>query len=62
MRKILGNQKWIWFWETESQDPEIFEGPTTITVNSTIGYTPVFYRSDSKWKDLFANIADKYRI
>ena len=57
---VAGNEEWIWLWTTEGQ--EKFIGPSSVTVNATMGYPPVFYRANSKWKELFSSIAEKYSI
>merc|ERR1711893_518294 len=50
---------WIHLWdETETS----INGQQFITVSAPLGKTPVFYRADSKWIDLFRSIRSKFSI
>jgi len=53
----LPSSRWIHFWDN---DQKIFEGPTSITINATLGKTPVFFRADSKWAPLFSDIRNRF--
>jgi alpha-glucosidase len=55
----LPSGRWIHFWD---DDQQVFEGPTSITINATLGKTPVFFRSDSKWAPLFSDIRNRFNI
>lgn len=52
----LPNDEWIHLWTGKS-----FSGNQTIKIDSPIGEPPVFYRKESKFKDLFNNITKKYK-
>ncbi|XP_013409261.1 uncharacterized protein LOC106172883 [Lingula anatina] len=44
--------KWIFFWNGTT-----VTGPADVTVDAPIGQTPVFFRSDSTWTNLFKTVA-----
>jgi alpha-glucosidase len=47
---IIPNGKWIHIWTNEIFEKNQYE------INASIGYPPVFYRSNSQWKELFQQI------
>ncbi|XP_046653529.1 sulfoquinovosidase-like isoform X2 [Daphnia pulicaria] len=53
----LPSSRWIHFWD---DDQQVVEGPTSITINATLGKTPVFFRADSKWAPLFSDIRNRF--
>ena len=55
----LPSSRWIHFWD---DDQQVFEGPTSIMINATLGKTPVFFRADSKWAPLFSDIRNRFNI
>lgn len=58
----LGNEKWIWLWNDDQKDPEVIEGPASVSVNATMGYPPVFYRHESKWANVLRKIASNHKL
>ncbi len=52
----LPNDEWIHLWSGNG-----YSGNKTVKVSCPIGQPPVFYRSKSKFKDIFAGITKKYK-
>lgn len=51
----LPNDEWVHIWTNKE-----YSGNQIIEVDCKIGYPPVFYRKNSKYKDLFESIFRKY--
>lgn len=51
----LPDDQWVHLWTGTA-----FDGKQTVTVDCPIGYPPVFYRKQSKYKTLFETITDRY--
>lgn len=51
--------RWIHFWDDEQR---IFVGPISVTVDASMGKTPVFFRDGTKWKSLFYDIRVSFNI
>lgn len=53
----LPKDEWIHLWTGDH-----YEGGQTVTVLCPIGYPPVFYRKNSRFKKLFQDITQKYHL
>jgi alpha-glucosidase len=51
----LPDDVWIHFWTGQE-----FVGKQTVEVDCPMGHPPVFYRKDSRFKDVFESITNKY--
>ena len=52
-------QGWVWLWDrTETVRP----GKMSVIVEAPWGLTPVFYKVDSPWTDLFRQIRDEFNL
>ncbi len=57
---LPGPETWIFLWDV---DEEIeLEGPMTVTVTAPMGQTPVFYKYDSEWRNLFRTLAIEFAL
>ena len=54
---LPGPEDWIWLWEKSLKQRGGFQ---TVTVDAPMGYTPVFYRATSQYKEIFMEIAQMY--
>ena len=52
-------QDWVWLWDA-SETP--MAGQQTVTVEAPMGMTPVFYRAESTWVELFRQIRDEFSL
>ena len=52
----LPEDKWVHLWTGKE-----YQGGT-VTVAAELGYTPAFYRKDSKYAELFSEIREKYGV
>ena len=46
----------------DQENPDIIQGGTYVTVNATLGNTPVFGRELSKWKELLRQVGKRYKM
>ena len=53
---LPGPDNWVWLWD-QFESPDLIPGQQWISVYAPLGFTPVFYRYDSEFKDLFKTIA-----
>ena len=55
MEVYLPNDEWIHLWTGNK-----YLGSNNVKIKCPIGYPPVFYRSKSKYHNLFESITQKY--
>lgn len=53
---LPGPDDWVWFWDQAGQS-DMINGNQWIEVYAPLGFTPVFYRFNSEFSDLFKQIA-----
>ena len=56
---LPGPDNWVWFWD-QFEHQDLIPGNQWISVYAPIGFTPVFYRYESEFKDLFKTIANDF--
>ena len=56
LKIYLPEDEWIHLWTGKE-----YQGGT-VTVAAELGYTPAFYRKDSKYAELFSEIREKYGV
>ena len=54
---LPGPDDWMWLWTNSLYQKGGFQ---TINVSAPLGYTPVFYRANSQYKEIFMEIAQLY--
>ncbi|ODN02052.1 Alpha-glucosidase YihQ [Orchesella cincta] len=48
---------WVHLWDQSEAE---LTGPLNVTIDSPLGYPPVFYRKDSIWVNFFRNLRDSF--
>ena len=54
---LPGPDDWMWLWTNSLYQKGGFQ---TINISAPLGYTPVFYRANSQYKEIFMEIAQLY--
>ena len=52
-------QDWIWLWDTEET---LRPGLNKVVVEAPLGLTPVFYKAESAWAELFRQIRNEFNL